>query len=68
VPELGLRVKRAMTAKHRLVFGLANDELGYLVLPEQYGTQEYQLETRSCMGSSAGVALTEALERMVADS
>ncbi len=65
VPELGLRAKQAMTAKHRLVFGLANDELGYLLLPEQYGTEEYELETRSCMGKQAGVVLTEALERLL---
>lgn len=66
VPELGLRVKAAMTAPHKFVFGLANDELGYLVLPEQYGTEEYKLETRSCMGREAGTRLAEALEGLLA--
>ena len=65
VPELGLRVKAAMTAPYRFVFGLANDELGYLLLPEHYGTEEYKLETRSCLGKQAGRSATEGLERML---
>ena len=64
-PAIGLSVKQAMSADYKLVFGLANDELGYMMYPEHYGDEKYVLEKRSCVSSQAGPLCEGALRELM---
>jgi len=50
-PRLGMMLKEAMPyAASPMVVGLANDELGYLPMPDQWEDPMYRYETSVCLG------------------
>lgn len=50
-PKLGMMLKAAMPyAEAPIVVGLANDELGYLPMPDQWEDPTYRYETSVCLG------------------
>ena len=59
LPKLGLRVKDAMTVPYKFVFGLANDELGYIIPAEDFSNELYNYERSMSVGSQIGPATTE---------
>ena len=65
-PSVGLRLKESMAAPVRFVIGLANDELGYMMPPEDYGKDLYSLERRSCVGPLAAERCQAALQELMA--
>ncbi|MGD8237731.1 MAG: hypothetical protein PVH68_04225 [Armatimonadota bacterium] len=62
---IGLNVKQGMSGEHRLVMGLANDELGYMMYPEHYEDEKYALEKRSCVGPRAGPLCEAAVRELL---
>lgn len=59
LPKLGLRVKDAMTVPYKFVFGLANDELGYIIPAEDFNAELYDYERSMSVGSQIGPATVE---------
>jgi len=59
LPKLGLRVKDAMTVPYKFVFGLANDELGYIISAEDFSDELYDYERSMSVGSRIGPATVE---------
>jgi hypothetical protein len=58
LPKLGLRVKAAMTTPYKFVFGLANDEPGYIIPEEDFSDELYDYERSMSVGSQIGPATT----------
>ncbi|MBM3239291.1 hypothetical protein FJZ31_23610 [Candidatus Poribacteria bacterium] len=58
LPKLGLQVKSAMTTPYKFVFGLANDELGYIIPAEDFSDELYDYERSMSVGSQIGPATT----------
>jgi hypothetical protein len=58
LPKLGLRVKATMTTPYKFVFGLANDELGYIIPEEDFSDELYNYERSMSVGSQIGPATT----------
>jgi hypothetical protein len=59
LPNIGLYLKRHMTGNHKFLFGLTNDELGYILTKEDFGLPIYAYESSVSIGEQMG-------ERMVA--
>jgi hypothetical protein len=63
-PALGLKMKGLLRAKHKFLFGLMSDELGY-ILPEEYVSRNcYAYEVLMSVGPRTGSLLYEALEKL----
>jgi len=58
-PKIGLSIKRGMNAKYKFVLGLANDELGYLLYPEDFFNDLYSYERTAGMSPHWGGLLVE---------
>ena len=64
-PSLGFGVKRQlMGARHNMLFGLAGDELGYIMLPEEFGDERYEYEITVSMGPQTGAVLWKSLAKL----
>jgi len=67
-PKIGLNIKQnILTAPHKMVLGLAKDELGYIMYPFDYGTSEYGYETSMSLGPNIGVDVEAALRKALAE-
>ncbi len=66
-PALGLGLVARLPGAPRFLFGLCNDELGYLLPREFFGDPAYAYETRMSPGPSAAGLLAAAVERLVQD-
>ncbi|MCS6949766.1 MAG: neutral/alkaline non-lysosomal ceramidase N-terminal domain-containing protein [bacterium] len=64
LPNLGFQVKRHMKGNPKLVVGVANDELGYLLSEADYGLAIYRYETSMSVGEKAGRIVTDQLVAM----
>jgi hypothetical protein len=67
LPKLGLRVKDKMNAKYKFIFGLANDELGYILPEEDFNRDLYKYEKSMSVGSEIGTITTEKLLMLISD-
>ncbi len=65
-PVLGRRWKRMMSRRHRFVIGLANDELGYILRPDDARNERYAYEAAVSCGVETGYLLHEAVQRVLA--
>ena len=54
-PEIGKKIKALSNAKYKFIYGLTNDELGYIVPEEQFDHKEY--EESVCAGPKAGTII-----------
>ncbi len=61
LPDLGLRLKAHMRGKYQFLFGLANDELGYILLEEDYDDDLYKYERSMSVGPEAGFLIYKEL-------
>ena len=60
-PKPGFQVKNAMNAKYRFIFGLADDELGYILDDQDFGREPYEYESSMSVGPTIGSLTTNAL-------
>ncbi|UCH33096.1 MAG: hypothetical protein JSV65_10900 [Armatimonadota bacterium] len=67
-PKIGLNIKQnILTAPHKMVLGVSQDELGYILYPYDYGTAEYGYETSMSAGPTIGLDVEGALAEALAD-
>ena len=66
LPELGHRVRALMKAPHRLLLGLAIDELGYILPEAQYDDRDYRYEKSMSVGRDTAKALLSAHRELLA--
>ena len=58
LPNIGYYLKRKMTGRHNLLFGLTNDAFGYFLTKEDWNSFErYNYITRTCLGEMTGEIL-----------
>ena len=64
LPNIGYYLKRKMTGRHNLLFGLTNDALGYILTKEDWNSFErYNYVTRTSLGeSTAEILIRESLK------
>jgi putative sterol carrier protein len=65
LPNIGLALKGSMTGEAKFIFGITQDELGYILLPQDYGTKLYEYETSMSVGPAMGSSLVETLRPMI---
>ncbi len=65
LPKVGLAAKGLMDARFRFFFGLADDELGYLLHAEAVGNGRYAYEQRMSIDPNAVPLLMEQLEAAI---
>jgi hypothetical protein len=63
LPKIGLRLKERMSTPFKMVFGLANDELGYLIPGEDWRADAYE-ESMSVAGD-AGDRIEAAIAELI---
>lgn len=68
LPNIGFLLKRHMKGNPKLVIGLANDELGYILTEADYGLKLYEYETSMSIGEKAGRVITDKLIAMAQQS
>ena len=56
-PKLGMSLKKKLKAKYKWIVGLANDELGYLLYPEDYFNPLYSYESMASLSPRYGGAI-----------
>ena len=66
LPNIGYYLKRKMTGRHNLLFGLTNDALGYFLTKEDWNSFErYDYITRTCLGEQTGEILIRESLRLI---
>lgn len=65
LPSVGEAVKRRLTAPHKVVFGLSNDELGYILTESEYHDPLYAYERTMSMGPRTWAVLEAKLVDLV---
>jgi hypothetical protein len=63
LPDLGFRARARMTGEFKVVVGLANDEIGYIVPAWDYRVGQY--EERTSMGPSAAPQIMDAIAELL---
>jgi len=67
-PKVGLNIKQhILNAPHKMVLGLAGDEVGYIMYRFDYGTSEYGYETTMSAGPTIGTQVEAALTAAMGD-
>lgn len=65
-PALGLQWKRVMRRRHRLLLGLANGEIGYILPDDAWAAPAYAYERTMSFGPATAAALHETVGRVLA--
>ena len=65
MPKLVFRIKNNMTSDYNFIFGLANNELGYILATEDYEKKLYKYEKSMSIGSQIGPITTNALVELL---
>ena len=65
-PNIGLLLKRWMTGDVKFIFGITQDELGYIMSREDWGLAVYKYETSIAASPEIGYLLVETLQPMIA--
>jgi len=69
LPNIGYYLKRKMTGRHNLLFGLTNDALGYILTKEDWNSFErYDYVTRTCLGERTAEILIRESLRLVEEA
>ncbi|HNQ90049.1 MAG TPA: hypothetical protein PKM73_15645 [Verrucomicrobiota bacterium] len=69
LPNIGCYLKRKMRGEHNLLFGLANDALGYIMAKEDYDSfKRYEYISRTSLGERTGVIFVEEALKLVGES
>jgi len=64
-PNIGFLLRRWMTGDVKFVFGLTQDELGYIMSREDWGLRLYRYESSMSQGPEMGYRLVEALHPLI---
>jgi len=64
LPNIGFYLKRKMSGKHNLLFGLTNDALGYILTKEDWNSfDRYNYITRTSLGeATAEIYINKAIQ------
>ncbi len=65
LPNIGFYLKRKMLGEHKFLFGLTNDELGYILTPEDFGLELYAYESSVSAGEKMGERMVESLLTLI---
>lgn len=69
LPRLGFviqeRVRESLQTPTVFLFGLTNDELGYILPEDEFGTERYRYESSMSVGRAIGSDLLRAVEEML---
>lgn len=65
-PKLGLAI-RAHQKKNSFQIGLADDELGYIIYPRDYGAELYHYETTMCAGPELSLRMEKAILELLSE-
>ncbi len=68
LPNIGFYLKRHMTGEHKFLFGLTNDELGYILTPEDFGLELYSYESSVSIGEKMGERMVENLLTLLSEA
>lgn len=69
LPNIGFYLKRKMTGRHNLLFGLTNDAMGYILTKVDYGSfPRYEYVSRTSLGEMTGEILIEQALKLVEQS
>jgi hypothetical protein len=69
LPNIGFYLKRKMTGKHNLLFGLTNDAFGYILTKVDFNSfPRYEYITRTSLGEMTGEILIEKSLALVNES
>lgn len=66
LPKLGLEIKKLFPGKYTLMLTLANDELGYIIHPNDWPRDLYSYERSMSVGKSAGEKILGAFKKIAA--
>ncbi len=66
-PEVGLRMLEILRARHGMLLGLCDDEVGYVLEPRMFDDPEYRYETTVSLGRETADALVAAQRALVAE-
>ena len=64
LPKLGLEIKKMFNAEYVMMFCLANDEIGYVIHPDDWPRDLYKYERSMSVGPEAGKRVREAFKQM----
>ena len=64
-PNIGFLLKRWMTGDVKCIFGITQDELGYIMSREDYGLTLYEYESSMSVSPEMGYLLVNALQPMI---
>jgi hypothetical protein len=59
-PEVGARLRDLLSARHRMVVSLCDDEIGYVLEPRMFADREYRYERSMSLGPETAARLLEA--------
>lgn len=65
LPKVGFALKELLSAKHKMIVGLACDEIGYILPKEDFGTQLYSYESSMSLGPKTADILLQMSRRLV---
>ncbi len=63
-PSLGFAIKEMMPSKHKMILGLANDEIGYIMNAEEWQMDMYAYERTVSVGEQTGPLLLQAVREL----
>jgi hypothetical protein len=66
-PEVGARMHARLRARHRLILGLCDDEVGYVLEPRMFDDPEYGYEATVSLGRDTAALLLAAQDALVAE-
>jgi len=66
-PKVGFEVKKMMKDEPKFVFGLCQDELGYILLEEDFDKELYSYEKSMSVGKKMGPMLLEGLKTLLGE-
>ncbi|MDP8255369.1 MAG: neutral/alkaline non-lysosomal ceramidase N-terminal domain-containing protein [Candidatus Alcyoniella australis] len=67
LPAVGLAAKELLDCKHKMLFSLCNDELGYILPESDFGNGLYEYESKMSVGPHTAPELLGALASLIAD-
>ena len=62
--HLGMQVREALGGRAQVLVGLGQDQLGYIIDPEQYANEIYSYEKMLCMSPELGGAVIRAHQKL----
>lgn len=65
LPKVGFALKALLKAPYKAIIGLACDEIGYILPPEDFNTELYSYESSMSLGKKTAIILLERAKELV---